>query len=116
MTKEKFENLLKEAGFKTQNEFASYLGLTPKAISDWKVGRNPFPKYLEIALTWAIKAKKYNEANNKDLTKHNLELLKLKLNSLKAENIALKEEVEFLNSLKKKLKRLIEKSLLIEKQ
>lgn len=106
MTKEKFENLLKEAGFKNQLDLAKELGLGLQTISNWK-SNNSFPNYINLALECAIKAKKYDNIDNKDNINDELEYQKLRSDCqrLETENKSLKQELEFLNSLKKELER-----------
>lgn len=60
MTKERFKELLKQAGFKNKKEFADEFKLAYSSINNWGVS-NPYPPYLECVFKWAIKARKYDE-------------------------------------------------------
>ena len=60
VTKDEFKALYKEAGFKNKNELAKALGLSHSSVNAWG-SVTPFPRYVELLLRYAIKARKYDE-------------------------------------------------------
>lgn len=67
MTMQEFKSLLCQAGFKNKKEFAAEFKLAYSSVNNWG-SVTPFPPYLETALKWAIKARKYDDLL-KDLQK-----------------------------------------------
>lgn len=66
MTSQEFKTLYKQAGYKNKLELAKDLGLAHGSMNAWGSSQN-FPRYVEIFLRKAIKAKKYDEIMaNKD--------------------------------------------------
>lgn len=103
MTREEFDKLVKECGFKTYVELARTLDVASETIVVWNRNEN-YPSYLKQALIWYKEAKNVGEINLDD------ENLDEKIKNLELENSFLTKELEYLQSLKETIKRKIQHS------
>ena len=100
ISEEEFELLLKEAGL-TKKDFLNIVGCYENNLYRW-AREKQYPPYIKTILTWAIKARKYenqthNILENTDERQSEYELYK----SLKAQNTNLKERIKEFKELEK---------------
>ena len=96
MTKQEFDNLLKECGLKTYADLANLLNISTQTIVIWNRNEN-YPKYIKQALKWYKLSQRYGEKSDLAFCEN----LDNKLKLLEEENKALEKKLEYLESIKK---------------